>query len=100
MEAVPKTIGRYAVDRLLGAGAMGFVYLARDEELDRPVAVKTIRDLGLAPEAMQTFFERFRNEARAAAKLHHPAIVQVYDVGQDDAVGPYLVFEYVPGSTL
>ncbi len=96
----PKKIGRYAVDRLLGSGAMGFVYLGRDADLDRPVAIKTIRDLSLSDDARQTFLERFRNEARAAARLAHNGIVQVYDVGEDEAVGPYLVFEYVPGSTL
>lgn len=100
MESIPKQIGRYDVDRLLGAGAMGLVYLGRDPELDRPVAVKTVRNLDLDPEAKATFLERFRNEARAAARLHHPSIVQVYDVGEDDRVGPFLVFEYVPGSSL
>jgi predicted Ser/Thr protein kinase len=85
---------------MLGSGAMGCVYLGRDLELDRAVAVKTVRDLGLDPERLATFLERFRNEARAAARLHHPSIVQVYDVGEDPQAGPFLVFEYVPGSTL
>ena len=75
-------------------------YLARDPELDRSVAIKTLRDFKMEDAALKTFLERFRNEARAAARLHHPAIVQVYDVGEDPDVGPYLVFEYVPGSTL
>lgn len=97
---IPRTVGRYEIDRLLGAGAMGLVYLGRDPELDRPVAIKTVRDLELEAEAKATFLERFRNEARAAARLHHPAIVQVYDVGEDERLGPFLVFEYVPGSTL
>lgn len=99
-EDVPSQIGRYQVDRLLGSGAMGFVYLGRDPELDRPVAVKTLRDLKLDEDARTHFLERFRNEARAAARLHHPNIVQVYDVGEDDELGPYLVFEYVAGKTL
>lgn len=98
--SIPSRIGRYTVDRLLGSGAMGFVYLGRDPELDRAVAIKTVRHLDLDPPALQTFLERFRNEARAAARLHHPNIVQVYDVGEDPDVGPYLVFEYVAGSTL
>ena len=98
--SIPKQIGRYAVDRLLGSGAMGHVFLGRDPELDRPVAIKTVRDLKMDEEAMGTFLERFRNEARAAARLHHPHIVQVYDVGEDADAGPYLVFEYVAGSTL
>jgi predicted Ser/Thr protein kinase len=97
---IPKRIGRYSVERLLGSGAMGFVFLGRDRELDRAVAIKTVRDLGLDEERLQTFLERFRNEARAAARLHHPSIVQVYDVGEDPQAGPFLVFEYVAGATL
>ncbi len=97
---IPRQIGRYNVERLLGSGAMGFVFLGADPELDRPVAIKTVRDLGMDSASMQTFLERFRNEARAAARLAHPHIVQVYDVGEDPEWGPYLVFEYIAGSTL
>jgi serine/threonine-protein kinase len=97
---IPKKVGRYVVDRLAGAGAMGFVYLGRDPELERPVAIKTLRDLGMDRASLDTFLERFKNEARAAARLHHPSIVQVYDVGEDPEVGPFLVFEYVRGATL
>lgn len=97
---IPKKVGRYSVDRLLGAGAMGLVFLGRDPDLDRPVAIKTVRDLGMEPEALALFLERFRNEARAAARLQHPSIVQVYDVGEDPEAGLFLVFEYVAGSTL
>ncbi|MEZ4250686.1 MAG: serine/threonine-protein kinase [Polyangiales bacterium] len=99
-EGIPKRIGRYEIDRLLGSGAMGFVYLGKDPELDRAVAIKTVRDLKIDPDALATFLERFRNEARAAARMHHPNIVQVYDVGEEPEIGPYLVFEYVAGSTL
>ena len=97
---IPSSIGRYQIKSLLGAGSMGHVYLGRDPELDRMVAIKTIRDLGLEEDAREHFMERFRNEARAAARLHHPNIVQVHDVGEDPSVGPFLVFEYVEGSTL
>jgi serine/threonine-protein kinase len=100
MEELPQQIGRYRIDRLLGAGSMGNVYLAHDADLDRPVAVKTLRDLALDPETRETFLSRFQNEARAAARLQHPNIVQIFDVGDDPRVGPYLVFEYVPGHTL
>ena len=79
---------------------MGFVFLGRDPELDRPVAIKTLKDLGMGPDALERFLERFRNEARAAARLSHTSIVQVFDVGEDPEMGPYLVFEYVAGSTL
>ncbi|MBW2464468.1 MAG: serine/threonine protein kinase [Deltaproteobacteria bacterium] len=99
-ESVPSKVGRYLIDRLIGAGAMGYVYVGKDPELGRAVAIKTIRDLGMDPASLGTFLERFKNEARAAARLHHPSIVQVYDVGEDEEVGPYLVFEYVPGKTL
>jgi serine/threonine-protein kinase len=79
---------------------MGTVYLAHDADLDRPVAVKTLRDLVLDAETRDVFLGRFQNEARAAARLHHPNIVQIFDVGDDPDVGPYLVFEYVQGHTL
>ncbi len=97
---LPKQIGRYRVSRLLGTGAMGYVYLGYDPRLDRQVAIKTLRELHLDPEARERFVARFRNEARAAARLQHPCIVQVHDVDEDPEVGPYLVFEYVPGTTL
>jgi serine/threonine-protein kinase len=100
MGELPTQIGRYRIERLLGAGSMGNVYLAHDADLDRPVAVKTLRDLALDTEMREVFLSRFQNEARAAALLHHPNIVQIFDVGEDPNVGPYLVFEYVEGRTL
>ncbi len=100
MEELPQQIGRYRVDRLLGSGSMGNVYLAHDADLDRQVAIKTLRDLVLDAEMRDVFLSRFQNEARAAARLHHPNIVQIFDVGDDPKVGPYLVFEYVRGHTL
>lgn len=99
-EGHPAKIGRYQIERELGQGAMGQVYLARDLDLDREVALKTIKARDLSPEKREAFLERFKNEARAAAKLHHPNIVQVYDVGEDPEYGPYLVFEYVAGQNL
>lgn len=100
MSDLPRSIGRYTIDRLIGSGAMGNVFLGRDPELDRAVAIKTVRDQGLGRDALEMFLTRFKNEARAAARLSHPSIVSVYDVGEDPEVGPYLVFEYVAGSTL
>src|SRR5262249_21316455 len=91
-------IGRYPVARLLGSGAMGAVYLARDSELERDVAIKTVcMPSGAERDA---FLGRFRNEARAVARLHHRGIVAVYDVGTDAQLGPFVVFEYVEGSNL
>ncbi|MEU5532217.1 protein kinase [Streptomyces sp. NPDC020362] len=92
--------GRYRLERILGQGGMGEVWLAHDMLLFRPVAVKTLR-----PElaASAEHWARFRREAVSAALLGHPSIVAVYDAGEDMADGgsvPYLVMEYVPGTTL
>lgn len=100
MTKIPDKIGRYEVIRLLGQGAMGAVHLGRDPSLDREVAIKTLKELDLQDDAKKRFLERFRNEAKAAARLHDPTIVQVFDVGEDPAAGPYLVLEYVKGKTL
>jgi serine/threonine-protein kinase len=94
-----RSFGRYRVLKTLGAGAMGEVFLARDELLARDVAVKTLRPLALEPEAAEAFRARFLNEARAVAALAHPHVVRVFDLGfEDDA--PYLVMELVGGSSL
>jgi eukaryotic-like serine/threonine-protein kinase len=88
--------GRYQLGSLLGAGGMARVYLATDRVLERQVAVKVLR----ASDAQDPLFvERFRREARAAARLSHPNIVAVFDSGSD-ADQPYLVMEYVPGQSL
>jgi eukaryotic-like serine/threonine-protein kinase len=88
--------GRYQLGSLLGVGGMARVYLATDRVLERQVAVKV-----LSPSDAQDplFVERFRREARAAARLSHPNIVAVFDSGSD-ADQPYLVMEYVPGQSL
>jgi len=94
----PKTIGRYEVERLLGQGGMGRVWLARDTVLGRHVAVKVLRDdLALPPSVRAELDVRMRHEAQAAAAVSHPHIVTLHDMGEDDAVGLYLVFEYVAG---
>ena len=88
--------GRYELHRRLGRGGMAEVYLARDQLLDRPVAVKVLFP-ALATD--QGFVERFRREAQAAANLQHPNIVSVFDWGE--ANGTYfIVMEYVEGHTL
>lgn len=98
---LPSKIGRYEVVRLLGQGGMGRVVLAKDTVLGRRVAVKTLRDdLGLPPELKASLTERMRNEAKAAAALSHPNMVTLFDMGEDEALGLYLVFEYVEGPTL
>jgi serine/threonine protein kinase len=87
---------RYRVDRLVGVGAMGTVHLARDTVLDRVVAVKVLADHLAADEA---FRRRFVQEARLAARLCHPNVVQVFDAGEDEG-RPFLVMEYVAGETV
>jgi serine/threonine-protein kinase len=87
---------RYEVDRALGQGAMGSVYLARDTILDRVVAVKVLADHLAADE---DFRRRFVQEARLAARLCHPNVVQVFDAGDDEG-RPFLVMEYVDGVTV
>ncbi len=87
------------MERLLGRGAMGAVFLAHDTELDRDVAIKVVRNAG-SPEEQAAFLVRFRNEAKAVGRLRHRSIVAVHDVGVDPEAGPFLVFEYVDGANL
>jgi hypothetical protein len=88
-------VGRYEIQRRLGRGGMGTVYVAHDPVLGRMVAIKMFAgDLDM-PDAR----ERFSREARAAAALNHPSIVTVYDFGEY-ASQPYIVMEYVPGETM
>jgi eukaryotic-like serine/threonine-protein kinase len=92
----PLSIGRYEVDRLLGQGGMGRVWLARDTVLGRLVAIKVLRDdLALPPSVRDELVVRMGHEARAAAAVSHPNIVTLYDMGEDKALGLFLVFEYV-----
>jgi tRNA A-37 threonylcarbamoyl transferase component Bud32 len=88
--------GRYRLEAKLGSGGMSTVYLARDATLDRAVAVKVMHR-EMSEQADQ--LERFRQEARAVAKLSHPNVVAVIDAGEDGG-HPYIVFEYVEGETL
>ena len=88
--------GRYRIERELGHGGMATVYLAHDEELGRPVAVKLLPDR-LADD--EDFRARFTREARLAGRLSHPNVVRVYDAGDADG-RPFIVMEYVPGGSL
>jgi serine/threonine-protein kinase len=88
--------GRYRLESKLGSGGMSTVYLARDETLQRWVAVKVMhREMSDQPDQL----ERFRREARAVAQLSHPNVVAVIDAGEDGGY-PYIVFEHVEGETL
>jgi len=93
----PSLVGRYRLERPLGHGGMATVYLARDDELNRPVAVKLLAENLAADTA---FRDRFLREARLAARLSHPNVVAVYDAGEAEGGQPYIVMEYVPGTTL
>ncbi|HVL53386.1 MAG TPA: Stk1 family PASTA domain-containing Ser/Thr kinase, partial [Vitreimonas sp.] len=88
--------GRYRLIELLGQGGMATIYRARDNQLERDVAVKLLRpEYGRDPD----FLSRFRQEAQAAASLNHPNVVSVFDYGQDNA-GPFIVMELIDGEDL
>src|SRR6202046_1658353 len=89
-------LGPYEIVGRIGAGGMGVVYRARDKRLERDVAIKVFR-LGVQVE--ETARRRFHKEALALAKLNHPNIASVYDVGEQDGT-EYLVMEYVAGVPL
>ncbi|MDQ3812052.1 MAG: serine/threonine protein kinase [Chloroflexota bacterium] len=93
----PRRIASYTLLEPIGSGGMAIVYRARQETLDRIVAVKVLSDnLAMSGE----FIERFRREARTAASMRHPNVITVHDFGQDERGVPYLVVEYVEGATL
>ncbi|HBH40015.1 MAG TPA: serine/threonine protein kinase [Curvibacter sp.] len=94
-----KKLGRYELTRVLGKGAMGLVYEGRDPNLDRRVAIKTIKVENLTDEEAAEYEIRFRTEARSAARLQHPHIVSVYDSDRDGDIA-YLVMEFIQGQDL
>jgi serine/threonine protein kinase/tetratricopeptide (TPR) repeat protein len=91
----PTRIGRYAIERKLGEGGMGVVYAARDERLERTVALKTM--LSLSNE--ETSRKRFWREARAAASVNHPNICQIYEIGEDGST-LFIAMELLEGESL
>ncbi|HEV3166441.1 MAG TPA: serine/threonine-protein kinase, partial [Isosphaeraceae bacterium] len=94
---IPERFGRYTTLRLLGEGGCGRVYLARDDELDRTVAIKVPRTRALAsPQQVETFL----SEARVAGGLKHKAIVTIHDIGRTDEQGHFVVMEYIEGRTM
>jgi serine/threonine-protein kinase len=96
MSATTRVAGRYELVRPLGHGAMATVDLAHDAELDRPVALKRLAENLARDEDLE---RRFLREARLAARLAHPNVVRVFDVGEDEA-RPFIAMEYVEGETL
>jgi len=96
-----KRFGRYEIVAELGRGAMGVVYKARDPQIDRLVAVKTVSMWGQDRDEETEFRMRFMNEAQAAGRLHHAGIVSIFDVGENpENREPYIVLEYVAGESL
>ncbi|MEM9293372.1 MAG: serine/threonine-protein kinase [Acidobacteriota bacterium] len=93
------SFGRYRILRLLGAGAMGEVYLAEDPSIERRLAIKTVRLGDGRPQERESREARLRREAKAAGRLLHPNIVTLFDVGEQDGL-LYLAFEYVEGRDL
>jgi serine/threonine protein kinase/tetratricopeptide (TPR) repeat protein len=94
-EEIPERIGHYAILRKLGRGGMGIVYAARDERLERTVAVKTMESLA----DDETGRKRFWREARAAASVNHPNVCQLYEIGED-AGRLFIVMELLEGEPL
>jgi serine/threonine protein kinase/formylglycine-generating enzyme required for sulfatase activity len=94
--SVPERIGRYVIQKLLGQGGFGVVYLANDSQLDRLVALKVPRrECFTTSDQIASFI----HEARSAAKLKHPGLVTVYDVQKEEHL-PYIVQEYIDGENL
>lgn len=97
MPNLPQNVDRFDVIRILGKGGMGTVYLARDQRLDRLVAVKVLHaeDMGEADKRA-----RFMREARTAAAIRHPNVATIYEVGETPEGVPFIVMEYSEGETL
>jgi tetratricopeptide (TPR) repeat protein len=94
--AVGQVLGHYRIVEQIGAGGMGVVFRARDEQLDRDIALKTLPRLSLLSEAAR---RQFRREALSLAKITDPCVAMAFDFGHDQGID-YLVTEYVPGVTL
>src|SRR3989441_5674604 len=92
---LPARIGHYAIARKLGEGGMGVVYEARDERLERTVALKTMSSLA----SDETARKRFWREARAAASVNHPNVCQLYDIGEDRGA-LFIAMELLEGEAL
>lgn len=93
-------LGRYEIEKELGRGAMGIVYLGRDPKIDRTVAIKTLMfDQEFDPEVSMNVKNRFHREASTAGRLSHPNIVTIYDVGEELGVS-YIAMDYLQGRAL
>ncbi len=96
----PQRLGRYVIERRIGRGAMGAVYLAKDPRINRAVALKAIPiEKDFEDEELKEARLRFYREAESAGRLTHPNIITVYDAGEDKGLA-YIAMEYVPGIAL
>ena len=96
----PERLGRYVIERRIGRGAMGAVYLAKDPRINRAVAVKAIPiEKEFEDEELKEARLRFYREAESAGRLTHPNIITVFDAGEDKGLA-YIAMEYVPGIPL
>lgn len=102
MGNLPKAIGPYRIQSELGRGMMGVVYKAKDARSNKAVALKVIRlAMAVSEEQQKTFERRFVEEAQIVARLDHPSIVAVYEIGRDpEEKAPFIAFEYLEGRTL
>ena len=96
----PQRLGRYVIEKRIGRGAMGAVYLAKDPRINRPVALKVIPiEKEFEDEELREARLRFYREAESAGRLAHPNIITVFDAGEDKGLA-YIAMEYVPGIPL
>jgi TonB family protein len=99
-DQIPATIGRYQITGSLGYGAMGAVYKAFDPLIKRPLAIKTVRlDIPRSSPQYRSFIDRFQHEAQISGTLSHPAIVTLFDLGDENGL-PYFAMEFVDGKTV
>ena len=100
ISGVPQRLGRYVIEKCIGRGAMGAVYLAKDPRINRPVALKVIPiEKEFEDEELKEARLRFYREAESAGRLTHPNIITVFDAGEDQRLA-YIAMEYVPGIPL
>lgn len=97
---IPRTVGKYEIVDAIGSGGMGTVYRAFDPTLERMVALKIVRFDKVSDVTPEQLRERFRNEAKAVARLNDPAIVTIFDYDDQDPFGAYIAMEYVQGCAL
>ena len=100
VSGMPQRLGRYVIEKRIGTGAMGAVYLAKDPRINRPVALKAIPiEKEFEDEELKEARLRFYREAESAGRLTHPNIITVFDAGEDKGLA-YIAMEYVPGIPL